>query len=145
MNNYLGFHSVIDSTVSAHFSSGVFLFVYSSFAAHVQSYLFHFSRLLSVDFYFKGSIKLQIIVIYILSYSDPFFRSSTIFQLLSLLNAFSLNSFHHVVLGDFNLHIDVFILFTSISYVLHNNPNTTFWFIFWIIDILKLFLQFFSS
>lgn len=54
MSNYSGFYSVIALLVFARSSGGVSLFLYSSFAAHVQSYTSHFSRLLSVDLYFKG-------------------------------------------------------------------------------------------
>lgn len=63
--NYSGFYSVIDPLASARSSDGVSLFLHSSFAVHVQSYTSHSSRLLTVDLYFKGSIKLRVFIVYI--------------------------------------------------------------------------------
>lgn len=86
----------------------IFTFILCYPWPHVQSYTFHSSQLLLVDLYFKGSIKLQVIVIYIPPRNNPILRSSIISQLLSLLDSFLLNSFYHVVLSDFNIHIDNF-------------------------------------
>lgn len=80
----------------------------------------HSSYLLTVDLYFKSSIKLHIFVMYISLCNDLVLWSSVISQLISLLNTSRLQNFHHVILGDFNMHMDEF-------YPLYcNNPHTTY-------------------
>ncbi|GBC28354.2 RNA-directed DNA polymerase from mobile element jockey-like [Rhizophagus irregularis DAOM 181602=DAOM 197198] len=56
--DYTSFHSDLDSTKHGRSSGGVSLFIHNSLATHVQFYQSHSSRILSVDLFFKGNVKL---------------------------------------------------------------------------------------
>ncbi|GBB92766.1 hypothetical protein RclHR1_20510005 [Rhizophagus clarus] len=70
LSNYTVFSSSLDISQHIRSSGGVLLFIENSLAPHVHTYTSHSSRLLSVDLYFKGNIKLRIFVIYIPPTSD---------------------------------------------------------------------------
>ncbi|GBC05517.1 hypothetical protein RclHR1_06260023 [Rhizophagus clarus] len=76
--------------------------------SHVHTYISHSSRLLSVDLYFKGNIKLRIFVVYIPPTSDQALRDDTIDLLIHALSDAKRLDFHHAVCGDFNMHLDQF-------------------------------------
>ncbi|EXX58056.1 hypothetical protein RirG_201390 [Rhizophagus irregularis DAOM 197198w] len=63
--DYTSFHSDLNFTKHGRSSGGVSLFIHSSLATHVQFYQSHSSRILSVDLFFKGNVKLRIFVVYI--------------------------------------------------------------------------------
>ncbi|GBC46913.2 RNA-directed DNA polymerase from mobile element jockey-like [Rhizophagus irregularis DAOM 181602=DAOM 197198] len=79
-----------------------------SLASHVQDFVSHSSRILSVDLYFKGNVKLRIFVIYIPPVSDSKLRSETIDLLLQLLVQTKQQNFYHAICGDFNMHLDAY-------------------------------------
>ncbi|CAB4410484.1 unnamed protein product [Rhizophagus irregularis] len=56
--DYTSFHSVLDPTKHGRSSGGVSLFIHNYLATHIQDYKSHSSRILSVDLYFKGNVKL---------------------------------------------------------------------------------------
>lgn len=92
----------------------------------MQSYISHSSCLLSVlDLYFKSSIKLHIFIVYISLRNDPVLHSSVIAHLISLLDVFCFQNFHHVILRDFNMHMDDFILYTVMILRLLSNLSTS--------------------
>lgn len=76
-----------------------------SLASHIQTYQSHSSRILSVDLYFKGSVKLRIFVIYIPLTYDAL-RFQTIVHLTELLDDTRNQQFYHAICGDFNMHLD---------------------------------------
>ncbi|PKC69260.1 hypothetical protein RhiirA1_456243 [Rhizophagus irregularis] len=82
IKDYSSFHSDLDSTKHGRSSGGVSLFIHNSLATHVQFYESHSSRILSVDLYFKGNVKLRIFVVYIPSINDPILRNTVIDQIL---------------------------------------------------------------
>ncbi|GBB86432.1 hypothetical protein RclHR1_12880002 [Rhizophagus clarus] len=106
--NYTVFSSVLDTSQHVRSSGGVSLFIENSLASHVHTYSSHSSRLLSVDLYFKGHVKLRIFVVYIPSTSDQSLGDETIDLLISALLEAKRLGFHHAVCGDFNLHLDQF-------------------------------------
>ncbi|PKY35260.1 hypothetical protein RhiirB3_455831 [Rhizophagus irregularis] len=57
--NYTVFSSDIDKTKQVKSTGGVSLFIEKSLASHVQDFISHSSRILSVDLYFKGNVKLR--------------------------------------------------------------------------------------
>ncbi|PKC54197.1 hypothetical protein RhiirA1_477774 [Rhizophagus irregularis] len=63
--NYTVFSSDLDNTKPVKSTGCVSLFIEKSLASHVQDFVSHSSRILSVDLYFKGNVKLRIFVIYI--------------------------------------------------------------------------------
>ncbi|GBC11459.1 RNA-directed DNA polymerase from mobile element jockey-like [Rhizophagus irregularis DAOM 181602=DAOM 197198] len=106
--NYTVFSSDIDKTKQVKSTGGVSLFIEKSLASHVQDFVSHSSRILSVDLYFKGNVKLRIFVIYIPSISDSKLRSETIDILLQLLVQTKQQNFYHALCGDFNIHLDIY-------------------------------------
>ncbi|GBC47762.2 RNA-directed DNA polymerase from mobile element jockey-like isoform X1 [Rhizophagus irregularis DAOM 181602=DAOM 197198] len=106
--NYTVFSSDIDKTKQVKSTGGVSLFIEKSLASHVQDFISHSSRILSVDLYFKGNVKLRIFVIYIPPVSDSKLRSETIDLLLQLLVQTKQQNFYHAICGDFNMHLDTY-------------------------------------
>ncbi|PKK64582.1 hypothetical protein RhiirC2_787286, partial [Rhizophagus irregularis] len=104
--DYTSFHSDLDSTKHGRSSGGVSLFIHNSLATHVQFYQSHSSRILSVDLFFKGNVKLRIFVIYIPPTNDLVLRYEVIDQLISLISQTSSQNFHHAICGDFNMNLE---------------------------------------
>ncbi|PKK63499.1 hypothetical protein RhiirC2_788825 [Rhizophagus irregularis] len=78
ISNYTVFSSDLDTSKQILSSGGVSLFIDNVLALHVQDFISHSSHLLSVDLYFKGSVKLRIFVIYIPPPAERALRSDTI-------------------------------------------------------------------
>ncbi|GBB87397.1 hypothetical protein RclHR1_13860009 [Rhizophagus clarus] len=108
LSNYTVFSSVLDTSQHVRSSGGVSLFIENSLASHVHTYTSFSSRLLSVDLYFKGNVKLRIFVVYIPPTSDQSLRDETIDLLILALSDAKRLGFHHAVCGDFNMHLDQF-------------------------------------
>ncbi|GET54687.1 ribonuclease HI, putative [Rhizophagus irregularis DAOM 181602=DAOM 197198] len=106
LSNYTVFSSNLDTSKQILSSGGVSLFIENSLASHVQDFQSHSSRLLSVDLYFKGNVKLRIFVIYIPPPAESVLRTDTIDLLIQQLTLTKQASFYHAVCGDFNMHID---------------------------------------
>ncbi|PKY31319.1 DNase I-like protein [Rhizophagus irregularis] len=104
--DYTSFHSDLDFTKHGRSSGGVSLFIHSSLATHVQFYQSHSSRILSVDLFFKGNVKLRIFVVYIPPTNDLVLRYEVIDQLISLISQTSSQNFHHAICGDFNMNLE---------------------------------------
>ncbi|GET66400.1 RNA-directed DNA polymerase from mobile element jockey-like [Rhizophagus irregularis DAOM 181602=DAOM 197198] len=85
LSNYTVFSSNLDTSKQILSSSGVSLFIENSLASHVQDFKSHSSRLLSVDLYFKGNVKLRIFVIYIPPPAESVLRTDTIDLLIQQL------------------------------------------------------------
>ncbi|GBC08732.1 hypothetical protein RclHR1_08350002 [Rhizophagus clarus] len=107
-SNYTVFSSSLDTSQHVCSSGGVSLFIENSLAPHVHTHTSHSSRLLSVDLYFKGNIKLRIFVVYIPPTSDQALRDTTIDLLIQALSDTKRLGFHHTICGDFNMHLDQF-------------------------------------
>ncbi|GBB87075.1 hypothetical protein RclHR1_13540002 [Rhizophagus clarus] len=108
LSNYTVFSSVLDTFQHVRSSGGVSLFIENSLASHVHTYSSLSSRLLSVDLYFKGHVKLHIFVVYIPPTSDQSLRDETIDLLISALLDAKRLGFHHAFCGNFNMHLDQF-------------------------------------
>ncbi|GBB99772.1 hypothetical protein RclHR1_36290001 [Rhizophagus clarus] len=108
LSNYTVFSSVLDTSQHVRSSGGVSLFIENSLASHVHTYTSLSSRLLFVDLYFKGNVKLRIFVVYIPLTSDQSLRDDTIDLLILALSDAKRLGFHHAVCGDFNMHLDQF-------------------------------------
>ncbi|GBC00378.1 hypothetical protein RclHR1_38390001 [Rhizophagus clarus] len=108
LSNYTVFSSALDTSQHVRSSGGVSLFIEKSLASHVHTYTSLSSRLLSVDLYFKGNVKLRIFVVYIPPTSDQSLRDETIDLLILALSDAKRLGFHHAVCGDFNMHLDQF-------------------------------------
>ncbi|GBC12172.2 RNA-directed DNA polymerase from mobile element jockey-like [Rhizophagus irregularis DAOM 181602=DAOM 197198] len=106
LSNYTVFSSNLDTSKQILSSGGVSLFIENSLASHVQDFKSHSSRLLSVDLYFKGNVKLRIFVIYIPPPAESVLRTDTIDLLIQQLILTKQAGFHHAVCGDFNMHLD---------------------------------------
>ncbi|PKY35277.1 DNase I-like protein, partial [Rhizophagus irregularis] len=106
--DYTSFHSDLDFTKHGRSSGGVSLFIHNSLATHVQFYQSHSSRILSVDLFFKGNVKLRIFVVYIPPTNDLVLRYEVIDQLISLISQTSSHNFHHAICGDFNMNLEKF-------------------------------------
>ncbi|GES89234.1 ribonuclease H-like domain-containing protein [Rhizophagus clarus] len=104
------FSSPLDTSQHVRSSGGVSLFVENSLASHVHTYTSLSSRLLAVDLYFKGNVKLRIFVVYIPPTSDQALRDITIDLLIQALSEAKRLGFHHAICGDFNMHLDQFYL-----------------------------------
>ncbi|CAB4408520.1 unnamed protein product [Rhizophagus irregularis] len=110
ISSHTVFSSDLDASKKVNSSGGVSLFIENSLASHVQDFKSISSRLLSVDLYFKGNVKLRIFVVYIPSSSsyDASLRADTIDLLIKFLIDTKQASFYHAVCGDFNMHLDKF-------------------------------------
>jgi exonuclease III len=106
INNYTSFHSDLDPSKHGRSSGGVSLFIHNSLATHVQFYESHSSRILSVDLYFKGNIKLRIFVVYIPPTNDPILQNEVIDHLISLISLATSQDFYHAICGDLNMNLD---------------------------------------
>ncbi|GET60090.1 RNA-directed DNA polymerase from mobile element jockey-like [Rhizophagus irregularis DAOM 181602=DAOM 197198] len=106
LSNYTVFSSNLDTSKQILSSGGVSLFIENSLASHVQDFKSHSSRLLSVDLYFKGNVKLRIFVIYIPPPAESVLRTDTIDLLIQQLILTKQAGFYHAVCGDFNMHLD---------------------------------------
>ncbi|GET63950.1 RNA-directed DNA polymerase from mobile element jockey-like isoform X1 [Rhizophagus irregularis DAOM 181602=DAOM 197198] len=104
--DYTSFHSDLDSTKHGRSSGGVSLFIHNSLATHVQFYQSHSSRILFVDLFFKGNVKLRIFVVYIPPTNDLVLRYEVIDQIISLISQTSSQNFHHAICGDFNMNLE---------------------------------------
>ncbi|GET60780.1 RNA-directed DNA polymerase from mobile element jockey-like [Rhizophagus irregularis DAOM 181602=DAOM 197198] len=96
-SNYTVFSSNLDTSKQILSSGGISLFIDNSFASHVQDFKSHSSRLLSVDLYFKGNVKLRIFVIYIPPPAESVLRSDTIDLLIQQLTLTKQAGFYHAV------------------------------------------------
>ncbi|PKB97267.1 hypothetical protein RhiirA5_433445 [Rhizophagus irregularis] len=85
--NYTVFSSDLDTSKQILSSGGVSLFIENSHASHIQDFKSHSSRLLSVDLYFKGNVKLRIFVIYIPPPAESVLCSDTIELLIQQLSS----------------------------------------------------------
>ncbi|GET63948.1 RNA-directed DNA polymerase from mobile element jockey-like isoform X1 [Rhizophagus irregularis DAOM 181602=DAOM 197198] len=103
--DYTSFHSDLDSTKHGRSSGGVSLFIHNSLATHVQFYQSHSSRILFVDLFFKGNVKLRIFVVYIPPTNDLVLRYEVIDQIISLISQTSSQNFHHAICGTYH-HLD---------------------------------------
>ncbi|CAB4421325.1 unnamed protein product [Rhizophagus irregularis] len=106
VRDYTSFHSDLDPQKHGRSSGGVSLFIHKSLATHVQFYESHSSRILSVDLYFKGNIKLRIFVVYIFPTNDLVLRNEVIDHLISLISLATIQNFYHAICGDFNMNLD---------------------------------------
>ncbi|CAB4446324.1 unnamed protein product [Rhizophagus irregularis] len=106
VRDYTSFHSDLDPQKHGRSSGGVSLFIHKSLATHVQFYESHSSRILSVDLYFKGNIKLRIFVVYIPPTNDLVLRNEVIDHLISLISLATTQNFYHAICGDFNMNLD---------------------------------------
>ncbi|GET62886.1 Down syndrome cell adhesion molecule-like protein Dscam2 [Rhizophagus irregularis DAOM 181602=DAOM 197198] len=106
LSNYTVFSSNLDTSKQILSSGGVSLFIENSLASHVQDFKSHSSRLLSVDLYFKGNVKLRIFVIYIPPPAESVLRTDTIDLLIQQLILTKQAGFYYAVCGDFNMHLD---------------------------------------
>ncbi|GET50309.1 ribonuclease H-like domain-containing protein [Rhizophagus irregularis DAOM 181602=DAOM 197198] len=97
LSNYTVFSSNLDTSIQILSSGGVSLFIENSLASHVQDFKSHSSRLLSVDLYFKGNVKLRIFVIYIPPPADSVLRTDTIDLLIQQLILTKQAGFYHAV------------------------------------------------
>ncbi|CAB4440625.1 unnamed protein product [Rhizophagus irregularis] len=106
VGDYTSFHSDLDPQKHGRSSGGVSLFIHKSLATHVQFYESHSSRILSMDLYFKGNIKLRIFVVYIPPTNDMVLRNEVIDHLISLVSLATTQNFYHAICGDFNMNLD---------------------------------------
>ncbi|CAB4430138.1 unnamed protein product [Rhizophagus irregularis] len=106
VGDYTSFHSELDPKKHGRSSGGVSLFIHKSLATHVQFYESHSSRILSVDLYFKGNIKLRIFVVYIPPTNDMVLQNEVIDHLISLISLATTQGFYHAICGDFNMNLD---------------------------------------
>ncbi|PKB97659.1 hypothetical protein RhiirA5_404176 [Rhizophagus irregularis] len=106
ISNYTVFSSNLDTSKQILSSGGVSLFIENSLASHVQDFKSHSSRLLSVNLYFKGNVKLRVFVIYIPPPAESALRNDTIDLLIHQLTLTKQAGFYHAVCGDFNMHLD---------------------------------------
>ncbi|GET64548.1 hypothetical protein GLOIN_2v1786555 [Rhizophagus irregularis DAOM 181602=DAOM 197198] len=100
LSNYTVFSSNLDTSKQILSSGGVSLFIENSLASHVQDFKSHSSRLLSVDLYFKGNVKLRIFVIYIPPPAESVLRSDTIDLLIQQLTLTKQADFTPINLSD---------------------------------------------
>ncbi|GBC50292.2 syntrophin, gamma 2 L homeolog isoform X1 [Rhizophagus irregularis DAOM 181602=DAOM 197198] len=106
--DYTSFHSDLDSTKHGRSSGGVSLFIHNSLATHVQFYQSHSSRILSVDLFFKGNVKLRnyhhldIITRIDFVWSCPFLR-----QYMLTASIFDAHDLH---ISDHNLLLHILML-----------------------------------
>ncbi|GET51089.1 hypothetical protein GLOIN_2v1786555 [Rhizophagus irregularis DAOM 181602=DAOM 197198] len=97
LSNYTVFSSNLDTSKQILSSGGVSLLIENSLVSHVQDFKSHSSRLLSVDLYFKGNVKLRIFVIYIPPPAESILRTDTIDLLIQQLILTKQAGFYHAV------------------------------------------------
>ncbi|GBB91144.1 hypothetical protein RclHR1_01830003 [Rhizophagus clarus] len=81
LSNYTVFSTILDTSQYIRSSGGVSLFIENSLTSHVHTYVFHSSRLLSVDLYFKGNVKLH--QFYPIFFNQPQIASKRIHRLFN--------------------------------------------------------------
>ncbi|PKY35764.1 hypothetical protein RhiirB3_457092 [Rhizophagus irregularis] len=103
----------------------------------------HSSRLLSVNLYFKGNVKLRIFVIYIPPPAESVLRSDTIELLIQQLSSTKQAGFYHAVCGNFNMHLDKYYSIYFNQPQLLQNIFTAFFFISSLMDMKTVLLLIF--
>jgi len=106
---YLAFWS---SHINRH--AGVGLIVHRKWCTYIQHTFLQNDRFLYVDLFFKGHIKVRIIVIYM--HADPTAkqqRQALQKQLIELLSSSQVAGYHTIIMGDFNANLERF--YNSVS------------------------------
>ncbi len=97
--------------------------MHRKWSAYVQHTSLHNDRLIYVDLFFKGNIKVRFIVVYL--HADPTTRHQRQIlqsQIISLLHASQIDNYHTLIMDDFNANLDKF--YNSISK--HNKGSWNF-------------------
>src|SRR6266498_4490787 len=103
-SSYTAFWSTV---INRH--AGVGLVLYRKWCSFVQNTFLHSDRFIYVDLFFKGNIKVRIIVVYL--HADPtarLQRQAVQSQLIDLLNTSQNANYHTIIMGDFNAHLERF-------------------------------------
>ena len=102
--DYLSFWS---NVINRH--AGVGLVLHRKWCSYVQHTYLHSDRFIYVDLFFKGNIKVRIIVVYL--HVDPTARQQRQVlqsQLIDLLNKSQTAQYHILIMGDFNANLEQF-------------------------------------
>ncbi len=100
------------SVINRH--TGVGLIIHRRWCPYIQSTYLQNDRFIYVDLYFKGHIKVRVIVIYL--HADPTARHQRQIlqsQLITLLTASQQAQFHTIIMDDFNANLEKFYLSIS--------------------------------
>ncbi len=103
------------STYSAFWSSdinryvGVGLIIYRKWCLYVQHTFLQNDRFIYVDLFFKGHIKVRIIVVYVHANPNARQQRQTLqSQLIELIRISRKAQYHIIIMGDFNTNIERF-------------------------------------
>ena len=100
--------------------AGVGLIIHRKWCTYIQSTYLQSDRFIYVDLFFKGHIKVRIIVIYL--HADPttrMQRQTLQAQIIDLLKSSQKEHYHTIIMGDFNANLERF--YNSVSK--HNQGN----------------------
>ena len=107
-NTYHPDYTAIWST-SINRHAGVGLLIHRKWCTHIQHTFTQHDRLLYVDLYFKGHIKVRIITIYIhADQKDKHQHLALHQQIIDLLKSSDKAQFHVLIMGDFNVNLTEF-------------------------------------
>jgi len=112
MKHHKDFLAFWSSSINRY--AGVGLIIHRKWCPFIQFTFLHNDRFIYVDLYFKGNIKVRIIIVYI--HVDPTTRQQRQIlqsQLIELLKASHNDQYHTIIMSDFNANLDKF--YTSIS------------------------------
>ena len=111
-NLHPDFSAFWSSTINRH--AGVSLILHRKWCSYIQSTFLQHDHFIYVDLFFKGNIKVRIIVIYLQADpTDKKQRQTLQTQIIALLNANQLAHYHTIIMGDFNANLDQFYVSVS--------------------------------
>ena len=95
------------SSINRH--AGVGLILHRKWCTYIQNTFLQHDRFIYVDLFFKGCIKVRIIVVYI--HADPTAKQQRLVlqaQLIDLLRTSQAQNYHTIIMGDFNANLERF-------------------------------------
>ena len=107
LNQHPSYTAFWSTVINRHV--GVGLALHRKWCPFVQHTFLHSDRFIYVDLFFKGNIKVRIIVVYL--HTDPIARlqrQTLQSQLIELLRVSQTANYHTLIIGDFNANLDKF-------------------------------------
>ena len=112
MTQHLEFSAFWSFTINWY--AGVSLIIHRKWCPYIQATFLQNDQFIYVDLFFKGNIKVRIIIIYL--HADPTAKQqwqSLQSQLIALLKASQIDHYHTLIMGDFNANLEKFYIRVS--------------------------------
>ena len=107
LNHHPNYTSFWSNVINKH--AGVGLVLHRKWCPYVQNTFLHSDQFIYVDLFFKGNIKVRIIVVYLhADLTARLQRQAVQSQLIELLNTSQTAKYYIIIMGDFNANLEQF-------------------------------------